>query len=106
MIVNDLYVVRVAVLPAETDSPLLVDSYAVLPAPIVRELLEAVRRRNPQVFERIGSVQDKELSQRDPLETSELAGSLALKDLLRLTATEALDHGLSITRCDNTVKRY
>lgn len=106
MIVNDLYVVCVAVSPAKTDSPLLVDSYAVLPAPIAREFLETIGRRYPQVVERVGSVQDKELPQGDPLDTAELAGSLTLKDLFRLAATEALDHGLSITRHDNNVKRY
>jgi hypothetical protein len=50
VIVDDLNVVGVAVFPTETDSPPFVDPNAMLPSTSIRELLQAIAGRNPQVF--------------------------------------------------------
>ena len=49
MVVNDFCVVYIAIYPAKTDAPLIVDPNAVLSAPIAFELLQAVIRRDAQL---------------------------------------------------------
>jgi hypothetical protein len=61
MVVSNLDIVRVAVAPGETDGPLVVDADAVLPETIALQLLESIARRNGQIFERRGGLDEKEL---------------------------------------------
>src|SRR4051812_39241212 len=49
VIVDDLYVLRVAVLPDEADSVLIVDPDTVLPAPIARQRFQPVAGKCRQV---------------------------------------------------------
>ncbi len=62
MVVDDLNVVRVAAAPSETDPPLVVDSDAVLPAPVALERLQPVARRYAQVVQALGGVELNQLA--------------------------------------------
>jgi hypothetical protein len=42
MVVDDFDIERLPVLPAKTDTPLIVDSYAVLTCPITTEFLKTI----------------------------------------------------------------
>ncbi len=96
MVVDDLNVVRVARAPDETDSPLSVDANAVLTSPITLEFLQAIRRWDSQVIKVNRSVQHAELSESRSLDVSaEAFDSLALKQPLRITVLEALNHDQS-----------
>ena len=96
MVVDDLNVVRVARAPNETDSPLPVDANAVLTNPTTLEFLQAIRRWDSQVIEISRSVQHAELSESRSLDVSaEAFDSLALKQPLRITVLEALNHDQS-----------
>ncbi len=53
---------RAAVSPTKSDSPVVVDPDAVLPASLATELLEPVPRRSPQVVQILGTVQYLQLS--------------------------------------------
>lgn len=51
MIVHDRDIVRVAVLPANTDTPLIVGPNAVLASAIALEFFEAIAGRNAEIVE-------------------------------------------------------
>jgi len=57
MIVSDLDVVSVAFSPPKAHPPLIVDPDAVLSLAILRELLEPVAWRNPQILERLRGIE-------------------------------------------------
>ena len=57
MVIRHLNIERVTVAPFETDSPLVINSDAVLPYTVAAQLLEPVCRRDAQVIEVDGIVQ-------------------------------------------------
>jgi hypothetical protein len=67
VVVNDLNLVRVSGAPAEANSPLIVDTDAVLLVSVAAQPFEAVSGRNPQVIQPLGGIEHSELSERDPL---------------------------------------
>ena len=93
VIVDDLDVVRVAVLPPEADAPLIVDANAVLPGAIPFQLLQAVAGRDAEVLKLLRGVDEAELPEQRPLEVGrEAADALALKQALGVPISETLDH--------------
>jgi hypothetical protein len=62
VIVHDFHGVCFTVLPREADSPLIVDTNTVLPLSIPFELFQSVSRRDPKVFQRVCTIDEKELS--------------------------------------------
>ena len=57
MVIRDLNIERVTVAPFETDSPLVINSDAVLPCTVAAQLLESVCRRDSQVIEVDGIIE-------------------------------------------------
>jgi hypothetical protein len=68
VVVDDLDRVRFTVMPCEADSPLLIDPNAVLTFSIPFQLLQSVSWGDSQVFQRVGTIDEKELSQRQVVE--------------------------------------
>src|SRR5438876_1089921 len=62
MIVDDFDLPRAVVSPPKADSPLIVDSNAVLPTPITAEFLQPVTRRHTQVVQILRAVEHLQLS--------------------------------------------
>ena len=56
MIIGDLDVERVAAVPLETDSPLIIDPNAILPCTVAAEFFEAICGWDSQVIEVDGVV--------------------------------------------------
>ena len=56
MVVNDLNPFWTSIAPPEADAPLIIDSDTVLPRTITAQTLEAVTRRNPEVFQTARSI--------------------------------------------------
>jgi hypothetical protein len=56
VIVNELDVVRIAILPPETDAPLIIDANAVLSRAIAFEFLQPIAWRRPEIVERFGGI--------------------------------------------------
>jgi hypothetical protein len=106
VVVHDLDVVSIAVLPPKANAPLIVDPDTVLAPSVARQLLQAIRRRNPEIVQNFRSIQNQQFPQGDSLDSPEPPGVPPLEDSLRLFAAEALDHVSIITRRDNIVKRY
>lgn len=93
MVVDDFDVMRVSSGPAETDTPLFIDADAVLPPPIARQLLEAVRGRDPQVEKAGGRVQDEEFAKSGSLKVGrQPADSLPIEEALSIAVSEAANH--------------
>lgn len=93
MIVDDLNVIGIAVLPAKTDSPLVIDANTVLAGTISLELLQTVPRWDAQVVKLLGGVHQAEFAQHRAVELGgETPDRLALKQALGVPVGEALDH--------------
>jgi hypothetical protein len=67
VVVDDLHVEGVSGTPVEADPPLRVDPDGMLAATISPEGFESVSRGDPEVFERVRSVQEHELAESGPL---------------------------------------
>lgn len=92
MVIDDFDIGRIAVLPAETDSPLIIDSNTVLTVPISSEFFQSISRWDPQISKCIRRIQDQKLSQSQTLNSAESLGVSALKNLLSLAAAKPSDH--------------
>ena len=89
MVVNDLNPFWTSVAPPEADTPLIIDSNAVLPRTITAQTLESVTRRNPEVFQTARSVNLTQLAQRDAHDARiEERNRLPLKQALSLAIPE------------------
>jgi hypothetical protein len=67
VVVNDLNLQRITVFPNEADSPLIVDSNAVLSGSVTLQLLKPVRWWNPQRIQAAGRRENFELARRQAL---------------------------------------
>jgi hypothetical protein len=92
MVIDDFDISCIAVLPTETDSPLLIDSNTVLTTPISGESFQAISRWDPQISKCIRRVQDQKLPQSHTLNSAESLGISSLKDLFSLSAAKPSDH--------------
>ena len=107
MVIRDFHVVGVAVFPAETDAPLVVDADAVLAFPVAFERFEPVARRHAQVFKRRRCIEQDELAVHHSLKAlRQPTGNKATVNFLRFRIGEALDHAKLITRDVIRIKRY
>ena len=73
MIVNDLDLMRIAVLPSEANAPLIVDPNTVQPSALPSQLLQPVARRNAQIIESLGSIDDDQVAQHGALEIARIS---------------------------------
>ena len=99
MVVYDLDVVGVPARPAEADSPLVVDSDAVLTAASAFQAFQAVRRWDPQVGQITSIVQHSQLPSCYRLNIRRQAlRPLPAPYLLGVAIPKGLDHFTIITR--------
>src|SRR3990172_4207303 len=107
VVVADLDVMGVSVLPAEADSPLVVDPNAVLADAVPGEALQAVPWRHAELVQSLGGVHEQQLAVRSSLHVRcQLARPLPLKHLPCLGVPEGSNHRGSVTRSINSVNRY
>jgi hypothetical protein len=89
MFIDNLHIVYLAFPPLETNLPLIVDSDRVP----VRGIGRAIGSPDPIVLHCRGAVECPQLAQSDPLNLfRDLSGSLAAKNLFRLSGFERFDH--------------
>jgi hypothetical protein len=62
VVVDDLDIVRIRASPSETDPPLVVDANAVLAIPVALQGFKPIARRDPQVIQGRGGIQQGELA--------------------------------------------
>ena len=93
MIVDDLYVVRIAGTPSEANSPLIVDPDTVLTGPVAFQGFQPIAGRNTKKVETRRCVDLQQFSMRNSLYVGcKPSAMLAPKELLRLSVRKALDH--------------
>jgi hypothetical protein len=98
MIIDNFDVLRSAISPDETDSPLLVDSDAMLTSPIADQSLHPVSRNHRHIFQFLGVVEHSQFPSRYLRDIAELSAALSMKQLLGVLAAEGPNHIARIPR--------
>ena len=107
MVIADLDVVRSIRSPDEADSPLVVDTNAVLSGPVASESLQSVARWASQVVQGVGRIQHEKLPVRLALDLGPQAGNpLTFEDPPRQGGPKAADHAARLSCAASNVKRY
>ena len=106
MVVHNLDFVRVLALPAEAEPPLVIEAEAVLALPSAFQGFQPVAGRRPQIGQKTGDVQLRELPQGHPFKGGREAVSAdTLPQSLRFLAGKAGDHRGTVSGGDIGVKR-
>jgi hypothetical protein len=92
MVIYNLYVVGVAFVPHEANTPLVIDTNAVLPFTVVIKCMKFVTRRHLQINQKPSRVYHLELAARCPLDVREPGNILIVKKPLGLPALKGLYH--------------
>jgi hypothetical protein len=92
MVVDDLHVIRAAVMSDEAQAPLVVDADTVLALAITAQRLEAIAGRNFQVFHPVSSVEHLKLASRDGFKRLEPAYRFPAEEPLGIPTAEGADH--------------
>jgi hypothetical protein len=93
MIINHFDAVRVSFSPLKADTPLLIDTDAVLTGATTCQLLKVIRRWDAQIRQRLGSVKNLELSSCRALHLRrDLPGKPAPEQPFRLFVGKTSDH--------------
>jgi hypothetical protein len=88
VIVDDLYIERIASMPTKTNSPLIVDPDTVPTLATALQSFEPVARRHPQVVQSPRLVQVQELPARDPFEGAKSANRSIVEQSFSVVACE------------------
>jgi len=92
MVVDDFNLKDTAIIPAETNSPLVIHSNAVLPFPVTLESFEPICRRNSEIIQTFGSIQHRELAKGDRDDRIEPTRLPPFPKVASLFAPEAINH--------------
>jgi len=92
VIIDDLNVVGVSVKPNKAETPLIVDSYAMLSLPIAAQSFQTIPWRRYQVTEFGGAIQLTKLAARDGLNCPKAPATLSTMKPPGLGASERPDH--------------
>jgi len=98
MIVNNHNVQRIAVFPAKADSPLIVDSDAVLSLAIAFQGFKTVSGRNPKILQLDCTVHIKQFWSWNPFNTSKSPDIPVIEKCLRIFAMERTNHATRLLR--------
>jgi hypothetical protein len=107
MIINDLNVEGVAVLPHETNPPLVIDTDTVLPLAIAFQRFESISRRRRQVLQFACSVKLPQFALGHAFDCPETADALTAIKPFGVFGPERLDHppGYYVIRLTSSVKQ-
>jgi hypothetical protein len=99
VIVDDFHFVSVARTPPEPDTPLVIDSNAVLTGSVAFQRFKPIARRDAQEIQGSRSMDLQQLPMRDPLYVRRKAPAmLAPEEFLCLSVGETFDHQQSLQR--------
>lgn len=107
VIVNDSYIRRLAVLPAETYTPLVVDADAPLPGAVAAQLLQTVAGRDAQFLDPADGINELELATGNHLDFLRKATHVqTVKHRCRGFVGEGLNHEWMLLLRGSIVNRY
>jgi hypothetical protein len=93
VIVYELNIVSVSLVPAEADTPLVIDPNAVLSLSISSQFLKAISRRDNKVVQSLRRIQQEQLPlSAAPQITREFPRRLAVKYLFSFFGRKSPDH--------------
>ena len=92
VIVHNLNLVDISIVPAEADTKLVIDAYAVPSFPVCMEWLQSIAWRSCEIAQFGGAIQVPKFSTCDLLECLEAATALTKVKSLSLRTPERLDH--------------
>lgn len=96
-----------AILPIETDTPLIVDSDAQLAFPVAGEPLQMISRWDTEKVERFGGMYLRKFPERSLLNIfGKFTGKPPVEYPLRFLASKSFNHGTILTRGVSIVKEY
>jgi len=99
VVIDDLDITRTIVGPDKTQSPLRVDTDAVLPASVAAKRFEPISGRAAQELQGLCSIQHLQLALGQRLERTELSRASSRKQRVCVAASEGLNHSAQrITR--------
>ena len=104
MIVDDFYVIAVAIAPDKTDAPLIIDSDRVLPFPVSSKRFQPIPRRRSQNPQFRSCVELEQPPQGDALDGAKTLTVMILKEFLGVPRAKALNHTPRILRSALYVK--
>lgn len=88
VIIDDRDMGRAVARPGEADSPLIIDTYAVLLGAVAIQAFQSIARRRAEIIKNGCSVQHRELAFRGRLEVHKPWNAPAFEQGLRQAATE------------------
>ena len=108
MVVKDLNLRWPDVSPGEADSVLVVDPDAELSFPVPFQRFQSVCRRNPEILQRAGRIQQLQFSPCDRPEDcgarpTRTLGVASVEDVLCARIAKRVDHGATIARISGYV---
>ena len=106
MVINNFNVFRTSFGPAEAHPELPVDSNAVLSLAITMQRLQHIAGWYFKIIQLTCSLELPNSPQGNSLKIDEASDAAAACQFLGILTLKRYDHGLTMTRCDNDVKRY
>lgn len=91
-VVDDFYVIAVAIAPDKTDAPLITDSDRVLSFLVSSKRFQLIPRRRSQNPQSRSCVELEQLPQGDALDGAKTLAVMILKEFLGVARAEALNH--------------
>jgi hypothetical protein len=92
MIIHDFDIPRIAIAPAKTNAPLVVDPDAVLPTPIASKGLKSIARRHREFRQLANRIEYQQLTACQPFDAAEATHSSVVKKRFAVTIGKAPDH--------------
>ncbi len=93
MVIHDFHVVGIAVRPAKTYTPLIVDADAELTVAFPSKLLQPVARWNAEILQRLSGFQKEQLPEHDSQQAGrEPTNALTHEKSFGIPASKAPDH--------------
>ena len=79
MIINYFHLFRPAIMPEKADPPLVVDADTELTRAIPLQSLQAITRRDPQIFKDSGNLQLSDFTSRDLFKTAKASHMVSFR---------------------------
>lgn len=106
MVINNFDIFRTSLGTAEANPELPVDSYAVLILAVTMQWLQHIAGRHFKIIQLDCNLKLPDFPQGNSFKVDETSDAAAACQFLGILTVERYDHGLTMTPCDNNVKRY
>jgi len=92
MIIHDFNIGHIASFPSEADSPLIVDTNAVLPLPVAFQRFKLIAGRLSEILKGSGTIQIEEFAPRLPFKGLKTGNTMIIKQSGGVTTAKRFDH--------------